>query len=48
MYTGDCPSILAHTYEWTLRFCMNAFSVQLRSFLLAGAPVHTVFVMSVD
>ena len=20
MYTGDCPSTLAHTYEWTLRF----------------------------
>ena len=20
MYTGDCPSILAHTYEWTLCF----------------------------
>ena len=50
LYTGDCPFILVHTYEWTLhfvwmdsRFCMNAFGVQFRSFLLAGgctSPHH--------
>ena len=54
MYTGDCLSILAHTYEWTkfcmngLSFFMNSFNVQLRYFLLAAALIHTIFVMGID